>query len=131
MDIVKLGSVVTIYDFELEEEISYKIVKMIDVYPLNKNEISQDNSLAKALLGKFAGIQEVDAPEGKYKVKILSVDNSSVENDERIKQVEELRKIIKKTERERQIKEEKKQQAKNLNGYYLTHPCQGGGCSGK
>ena len=29
MDIVKLGSVVTIYDFDLEEEISYKIVDSI------------------------------------------------------------------------------------------------------
>jgi len=127
MDIVKLGSVVTVYDFDLKKEVSYKIVKS----SFNENEISQDTSLAKALLGKFAGIQEVNAPHGKYKVKILSIDNSSAENYERTKQIEELRKIIKKTEREKQIREEKKRQAGNLSGYYQTHPYQGGGVSGK
>ena len=131
MDIVKLGSVVTVYDFDLKEEISYKIVKMVDTYSFNENEISQDTPLAKALLGKFAGIQEVDAPDGKYKVKISSIDNSFAENNEIIKQVDELRKIIQKTEHEQRIKEEKKRQAGNLSGYYQTHPYQGGGVSSK
>ena len=130
IEVVKLGSIVTVYDLKEEEEASYKIVEVLETG--RDGEISMDCPFAKALLGKFAGVLEVETPDGKNKVKILNVDNSSVENNERIKQqAETLRKIIEKTEREKQIEEEKKQQAKNLSGYYLTHPCQGGGCSGK
>ena len=42
-----------------------------------------------------------------------------------------LRQIIKKVEDEKEIEEDKKQKAKSLRGYYLSHPFQGGGCSGK
>ena len=131
MDVVKLGSVVTIYDFEMEEEISYKIVKTTEKDIHNDYEISRDCPLAKALLGKFTGVQVVTMRDNKYKVKILRVDNTHVNTDEKNKTVTKIRQIIKRVEQERKIEAKKKQKIKNLSGYYLSHPFQGGGCSGK
>ena len=131
MDIIQLGSVVTIYDFELEQKDTYKIVSSMDIDASDQKKISINTPLAKALIGKFAGIHEVDAPSGKYKVKVLDVDNSCVKIEAKSKTVIELRKIIKKTADEQKKEKEKREKAKQLIGYYKTHPFQGGGCSGK
>ncbi len=131
MDIIQLGSVVTIYDFELEQTDTYKIVAPTDIGVSDENKISINTPLAKALIGKFAGIQEVNAPSGKYKVKVLNVDNSCVEIEETSKTVIALREILERTEEEQKREKEKREKAKQLIGYYKTHPFQGGGCSGK
>ncbi len=131
MDIIQLGSVVTIYDFELEQKNTYKIVSSMDVGENDENKISIDTPLAKALVGKFAGIQEVNSPNGKYKVEILKVDNSSVGSEATSKTVLALREILERTEAEQKKEKEKRKKAKQLIGYYKTHPFQGGGCSGK
>lgn len=131
MDIIQLGSVVTIYDFDLEQEDTYKIVSTTDLGKSNENKISINTPLAKALIDKFAGIQEVDAPSGKYKVEILKVDNTYVKLEEASKNVAALRKIIKKVNNEQKIEKEKQEKAKQLTGYYQSHPFQGGSCSGK
>ena len=47
------------------------------------------------------------------------------------KNVVALRKIIKKVSNEQKMEKEKREKAKQLAGYYKTHPFQGGGCSGK
>ena len=130
MDIVKLGSVVTVYDFDLEEEISYKIVDSLKCLS-DHNEISIHSPLAKALMNKFAGVQVVKTPEGEYKVEIRMVDNTYVNTNGKPETAAKLRQIIKKVEDEKEIEEDKKQKAKSLRGYYLSHPFQGGGCSGK
>ncbi len=131
MDIIQLGSVVTIYDFELEQKDTYKIVSSKDIGASDVDTISIDTPLAKALIGKFAGIQEVNSPNGKYKVKILKVDNTYVKIEVESKNVVALRKIIKKVSNEQKMEKEKREKAKQLAGYYKTHPFQGGGCSGK
>lgn len=131
MDIIQLGSIVTIYDFELEQKDTYKIVSSTDIGTYDENKISIDTPLAKALIGKFAGVQEVNAPNGKYKVEILKVDNTYVKIDEESKNVAALREIIKKVNKEQELEKEKREKAKQLIGYYKTHPFQGGGCSGK
>lgn len=130
MDIVKLGSVVTVYDFDLEEEVSYKIVDSLKCLS-DHNEISIHSPLAKALMNKFSGVQVVKTPEGEYKVEIRRVDNTYVNTNGKPETAAKLRQIIKKVEDEKEIEEDKKQKAKSLRGYYLSHPFQGGGCSGK
>ena len=114
MDIIQLGSVVTIYDFELEQKDTYKIVSSTDIDTRDENEISINTPLAKALIGKFAGIQEVNSPNGKYKVEILKVDNAYVKIEAESKNVAELRKIIKKVNNEQKVEREaRKSQAVN------------------
>ena len=117
MDIIQLGSVVTIYDFDLEQEDTYTIVSTTELGKSNENKISINTPLAKALIGKFAGIQEVDAPSGTYKVEILKVDNTYVKLEVASKNVAALRKIIKKVNNEQKIEKEKQEKAKQLTGY--------------
>ena len=134
MDTVKLGSVVTIYDFEIDEEVTYEIVSELSLMEKEikgHNQISINAPLSKALIGKFAGIQVVKTPDGEYKVKILKIDNTCIKSDANNEKVAELRKIIKKIENERVTEEERQQKAKNLNTWYQNHPFQGGECSGK
>ena len=121
MDIIQLGSVVTIYDFELEQKDTYKIVSSKDIGASDLDTISIDTPLAKALVGKFAGIQEVNSPNGKYKVEILKVDNTYVKIEVESKNVVALRKIIKKVSNEQKMEKEKREKAKQLAGYYKTH----------
>ena len=71
------GSIVTIYDFCIEEEITYKIVSTKSA---NEQELSVDCALAKALLGKTIGAQIIVPAEESYKVQVVAVDNSAVQN---------------------------------------------------
>lgn len=99
MDTVKLGSVVTIYDFEIDEEVTYEIVSELSSTEKEikgHNQISINAPLSKALIGKFAGIQVVKTPDDEYKVKILKIDNTRIKSDANNEKVAELRKIIKK-----------------------------------
>ena len=70
---VDLGSVVTIYYVEDEEEEEYKIVGSKEADP-SENKISNESPLAKAIIGAKAGdIRSVESPNGKYDVKIVKV----------------------------------------------------------
>ena len=62
--IVSLGSVVTVYDVELDEEIVYSIVGSNEVSPMER-KISDQSPIGKALMGHRAGAQvTVELPTG-------------------------------------------------------------------
>ncbi len=70
---VDLGSVVTIYYVEDEEEEEYKIVGSKEADP-SENKISNESPLAKAIIGAKEGdVRSVESPNGKYDVKIVKV----------------------------------------------------------
>jgi len=72
-DIIALGSKVTLYDVEFEEEITYHIVGSAEANP-EKNKISNESPLGAGLLGQKAGeAVEIDAPAGIIKYKILAI----------------------------------------------------------
>ena len=72
-DTVGLGSKVTLYDEEFEEEITYHIVGSAESNP-EKNRISNESPLGMGLIGNKVGATvEVDAPAGIIKFKILGI----------------------------------------------------------
>lgn len=73
--LVCINSIVTIFDLDLEEEITYSIVAG------NKgkdDDLSCDSALGKALLGKKQGEIVLVKAEEEYNVQILKIDNSNV-----------------------------------------------------
>ena len=71
--IVSLGSVVTVYDVEFDEEIVYSIVGSNEVNPLEK-KISDQSPIGKALMDKSVGdVVEVETPGGMVELKILEI----------------------------------------------------------
>lgn len=75
MDIIRVGSIVKIFDKELEEEYTYRIVsgsreKSID--------LSSDSALGKALMYKRVGDIVTVRAEEEYKVEIINIDNSNL-----------------------------------------------------
>jgi transcription elongation factor GreA len=72
-EVVALGSTVTVYDDEFEEETEYTIVGVMDA-DASKNRISNSSPVGKALLGKVEGdVVEVKAPAGTTTYKIVKV----------------------------------------------------------
>lgn len=72
-EFVALGSKVTVYDQEFEEESEYVIVGVMDA-DASKNLISNTSPVGKALLGKVTGdLVEVKTPAGTVNFKIISV----------------------------------------------------------
>ena len=70
---VHIGSKVKVYDEEFDEEIEYNIVGTNEVDPL-KNNISDQSPIGIALIGKKVGdIEEVEAPAGIIKLKIVDI----------------------------------------------------------
>ncbi|MCL2396664.1 MAG: transcription elongation factor GreA [Defluviitaleaceae bacterium] len=70
---VTLGSKVTLFDEEFEEEITYQIVGSAEANP-EKNKISNESPLGMGLIGQKAGVAvEIDAPAGIIKYKILAI----------------------------------------------------------
>lgn len=70
---VNLGSTVTVYDYEFEEEIVFKLVGSTEAKSL-ENKISNESPLGKALMGKTAGAEvEVETPAGLMKYKVVDV----------------------------------------------------------
>lgn len=70
---VNLGSTVTVYDYEFEEEIVFKLVGSTEAKSL-ENKISNESPLGKALMGKTAGAEvEVETPAGIMKYKVVNV----------------------------------------------------------
>lgn len=69
-----VGTLVTVHDYEFDEDISYGIVGATEVN-MEENKISNESPVGKALLGKKKGEEvEVEAPGGIMKLKILSIE---------------------------------------------------------
>ena len=72
-DVVNLGSVVKVYDCDMEEEIEYSIVGSNEANPL-EGRISDQSPIGSAMIGAKVGEEiTVQAPNGEYKMKILAV----------------------------------------------------------
>jgi len=70
---VTVGTKVTIYDMDFEEEVVYEIVGSTEASP-DTNKISDESPLGKALIGaKPEEVVTVESPNGEYKVKIISI----------------------------------------------------------
>ena len=70
---VQVGNIVTLYDEEFDEEVTYTIVGSTEV-DLEQNKISNESPIGAALLGKKENdIVEVKVPVGTVKYKILSI----------------------------------------------------------
>lgn len=71
--VVSIGSVVKVYDGDLEEEAVYSIVGSNEVDPV-EGKISDQSPIGRALMGKVAGdTVEVEAPGGTFEIKVLEV----------------------------------------------------------
>lgn len=71
--VINLGSTVTVYDCEFDEEIIFKLVGSTEAKSL-ENKISNESPLGKALIGKVAGDEvEVETPSGMMKYKVINV----------------------------------------------------------
>ena len=69
-----VGTLVTVHDYEFDEDISYGIVGATEVN-MEENKISNESPVGKALLGMKNGEEvEVEAPGGIMKLKILSIE---------------------------------------------------------
>ncbi len=72
-DVVNLGSVVKVYDCDMEEEVEYSIVGSNEANPL-EGRISDQSPIGSAMIGARVGEEvTIHAPFGEYKVKILEV----------------------------------------------------------
>lgn len=72
-DVVNLGSVVKVYDCDMEEEVEYSIVGSNEANPL-EGRISDQSPIGSAMIGAKVGEEVVVmAPAGEYKMKILAV----------------------------------------------------------
>lgn len=72
-DVVSIGTKVTLEYVDDEEEEEYSIVGSKEADPF-ANKISNESPIAKAIMGlKVGSIVSVDSPNGKYDVKILSI----------------------------------------------------------
>ena len=74
-DYIRMGSTVTVYDKEFEEEQTFRITGSQEADPMN-GLISEESPFGKALLGRVAGDEiTVDAPSGSVEYKILAVEH--------------------------------------------------------
>ena len=72
--IVNVGSKVTLYDEEFDEEVKYTLLGAVDSDPLN-GIISNVSPLGKAILGQKVGtVVSVETPAGLAKYKILKIE---------------------------------------------------------
>ncbi|MEG0873310.1 MAG: transcription elongation factor GreA [Clostridia bacterium] len=70
---VGIGTLVTVHDFEFDEDISYGIVGATEVN-IAENKISNESPVGKAIIGKKKGETiEVETPGGTSKYKVLSI----------------------------------------------------------
>ncbi|MDD4120404.1 MAG: transcription elongation factor GreA [Clostridia bacterium] len=70
---VSVGNLVTIYDYEFDEEVTYRIVSSVEASTA-ENKISVDSPLGKALLEHKKGEDVIfKTPGGDAKVKILNI----------------------------------------------------------
>ena len=72
-DTVHIGSFVTVYDHEYDEEVKYQIVGFTQADPIS-NKISDESPIGKALLGHNAGdVVDVETPGGMIKLEIKEI----------------------------------------------------------
>ncbi|WP_072902893.1 transcription elongation factor GreA [Hathewaya proteolytica] len=72
-DIVNLGCIVTVKDYEFDEEIDFSIVGTSEADPMNYR-ISNESPVGNALMRKKVGDEvEITTPDGVVKYKILEV----------------------------------------------------------
>ena len=70
---VSLGSKVTLFDYDFDEEIMYHIVGSAEANP-ERNRISNESPLGNGLLGhKVGDVLDIEAPAGIMKYKILAI----------------------------------------------------------
>ena len=73
LNIVTVGSIVKLYDFDFDEEIEYSIVGSAEADPF-EGKISNESPVGKALLGARVGeTVEVQVPDGVSKFKVLEI----------------------------------------------------------
>ena len=73
-DYIRMGSTVTVYDKEFEEEQTFRITGSQEADPMN-GLISEESPFGKALMGRVEGEEiVVDAPSGPVEYKILKVE---------------------------------------------------------
>lgn len=72
-DIVSIGSIVKVKDYEFDEEVEYTMVGSAEADPIN-NKISNESPVGMGLVGKRVGdIIEVQVPDGVSKYKVLGI----------------------------------------------------------
>lgn len=72
-DVISVGSRVTLYDVEFEEETVYSIVGSAEANPM-EGRISNESPVGKGLLGHKKGeIVTIEAPSGTIEFKILEI----------------------------------------------------------
>lgn len=72
-DVVGVGCVVKVKDYEFDEEDEYTIVGSAEADPIN-NRISNESPVGNGLIGKKVGDEvEIPVPDGVNKYKILAV----------------------------------------------------------
>jgi transcription elongation factor GreA len=70
---VQVGNIVTLYDEEFDEKVTYTIVGSTEV-DLDQNKISNESPIGAALMGKKKNdVVNVKVPVGTVKYKILSI----------------------------------------------------------
>ncbi|MEG2000722.1 MAG: transcription elongation factor GreA [Evtepia sp.] len=73
LDLVRLGSKVTVKDIKFGEQEVYQIVGSQEADPMN-GRISEDSPFGKALMGKKTGDESVvDAPAGSIRYEIIDI----------------------------------------------------------
>ncbi|NMM64490.1 transcription elongation factor GreA [Clostridium sp. P21] len=73
LDIVSVGSIVKVKDYDFDEEVEYTIVGSAEADPMN-NKISNESPVGIGLVGKKVGdIIEVQVPDGVSKYEILGI----------------------------------------------------------
>ena len=73
LDKVQEGLVVELFDFELEKQVTYTIVGTAESDP-DKNKISNESPVGKAILGKKRGdVVDVSVPDGLIRFQIMDI----------------------------------------------------------
>ncbi len=69
-DVISVGSIVKLYDFEFEEEVEYSIVGSAEADPMN-GKISNESPVGLGLIGHKSGeIVMIETPSGELKFRI-------------------------------------------------------------
>ena len=73
LNIVTVGSIVKVFDFDFDEEVEYVIVGSAEADPF-EGKISNESPVGSALVGKKVGdIVEVAVPDGVNKFEVLGI----------------------------------------------------------
>ena len=72
-DIVTVGSIVKVMDFDFDEEVEYSIVGSAEADPMNY-KISNESPVGEGLMGKKVGdVVEIEVPGGTTKFEVLGI----------------------------------------------------------